>query len=754
MIKKITNKFKNAKKSKHSKKSKGSQGSKDPYADREARLYENPVPSRELILETITAFGKPCSFSRVNKLLKVKGKQEVAIERRLKAMVRDGQLEQDKRGNFLAISSAELIEGKVIGHADGFGFFQHNEGGRDYFIPPRQMRSLLHGDTAIMRKSGENSRGRMEVVLFKILERANTSVIGRVHMANKAAFIIPENKSLHQDILVEFDDLNGAEDGHIVIAEITQQPNRHHQPMGYVKTIVGEKMAPGMEVHVAVHAHGVPHEWSKGVESDIGSIPAEVTEADRAGRVDYRDMPLVTIDGADSKDFDDAVFCEPKDNGWRLVVAIADVSHYVQVDSEFDKDAQLRGTSVYFANQVIPMLPEALSNGICSLNPKTDRLCMVADMHLDADGELTHYEFHQGVMHSHARLTYHKVAQLLGMVGATDEEITDLSTEFADVLPSVHHLNNLYELRRKKRAARGAIDFETVETKILFNEAHGIEKIVPYERNDAHKIIEEFMILANVTAAKYLSKHKMPALYRVHADPPEEKLNDLRQFLKEISIDFPALDPKSSDYRKVMAAIEDRPDKNVIQTILLRSMSQAVYQTENEGHFGLALEHYAHFTSPIRRYPDLLVHRAIAHLIDKGKASNYAYSQEQVAEIGQHCCIAERRADDATRDAESWLKCEYMSDKVGGVFKGVVSGVTNFGLFIELNDIYVEGLLHISSLKKDYYKHDPVHHCLKGERGGKTYSLGQEIEILVAAVNIDERKIDFVLSDEQLSKDE
>lgn len=720
----------------------------DPYADREARLYENPIASRELILDTVRQYGKPCTYTKLCKLLKLKKQKGDALERRLNAMVRDGQLLQNRRGGFLPVDESELIRGRVIGHPDGFGFLQRDEGGRDYFIPPKQMRSLLHGDRVIMRKAGENSRGRMEVSLIEIIQRANQEVIGHIYEEDNIAYLIPENKNLHQDILIQQGQLNGASHGQIAIVDIVQQPNRHHQPIGSVKKVVGDKMAPGMEVHVAVHAHGVPYEWSAEVEKAIPSIPNDVHEDELGKRTDYRQLPLITIDGADSKDFDDAVFCEPTENGgWRLVVAIADVSNYVQTNSAFDNDAYDRGTSVYFANQVIPMLPEALSNGICSLNPNTDRLCMVAEIYLDKQGELTSYEFHQGVMHSHARLTYHKVAQLLGMVDATDKELADLSTEFANVLPNIHHLNNLYELRRKKRKARGAIDFETTETKILFDESQRIEKIVPYERNDAHKIIEEFMILANVVAAKYLTKHKMPALYRVHVDPPEDKLTPLREFLREVGISFPAADPTPADYQLVMEAIKERDDKHLIQTILLRSMSQAVYQPENDGHFGLALDNYAHFTSPIRRYPDLLVHRAIAHIVNGGTVDNYYYSSAKMAEIGQVCSVAERRADDATRDAESWLKCEYMTDKVGETFTGVISGVTNFGLFVELNDIYVEGLVHVTSLKKDYYRHDPVHHCLVGERTNETYRLADSIDVVVAAVNIDERKIDFTMQE-------
>ena len=471
---------------------------------------------------------------------------------------------------------------------------------------------------------------------------------------------------------------------------------------------------------------------------EAGALGAEVSDSDKQDRLDLRDKALVTIDGEDARDFDDAVYCEPNGNGWRLYVAIADVSHYVQQHSALDTEAALRGTSVYFPQRVVPMLPEAISNGLCSLNPDVDRLCMVCILDIDSSGQVRQSRFHEAVMRSQARLTYTEVAAAL-----IKREIA-ARKRLGQLLPHLERLHVLYKLLQKRRDKRGAIDFDTTETQILYGADRKIENIIPLERNDAHRLIEECMIAANIAAAEFLSRRSMPCLYRNHEPPSADKLDDLATFLNELGIKFPkrrSVTPKQMS--TLLRSIRGRTDEHLIQTVVLRSMSQAVYQPNNLGHFGLALETYAHFTSPIRRYPDLMVHRAIRHVLKGGKADDFPYTAQEVLSLGEHSSMAERRADDATRDAVEWLKCEYLLDKVGLEYDGIISGVASFGIFIELENIYVEGLAHVTSLSKDYYHFDPVAHKLTGERSGRIFQLGDRVRVCVSRVSLDERKIDF-----------
>ena len=502
-------------------------------------------------------------------------------------------------------------------------------------------------------------------------------------------------------------------------------------------------MAPGMEIDIAIRSHDLPYEWPDAVESEIASLTAQVPEAAKQGREDIRDLPLVTIDGEDARDFDDAVYCEPHGKGWRLIVAIADVSSYVLPDTSLEIEARLRGTSVYFPGKVIPMLPEMLSNGLCSINPNVDRLCLACELFITATGQVKDYRFFDAVMRSWARLTYTEVA------AAVVEKETKVRTHLKKVLPHLEDLHALYKALRVQRDKRGAIDFDTTETKIVFGRDRKIERIVPLERNDAHRMIEEFMVAATLAAAQYLLEHKIPALYRIHAGPTAAKLLDLRSFLSELGLSLGGGEqPEPKHYAKLLESVRSRPDARLIQTVMLRSLSQAVYSPDNTGHFGLAYEAYTHFTSPIRRFPDLLVHRAIRHILENKRASGFAHSHADMVNAGEHCSMTERRADEATRDAVDWLKCEYMQDKVGDVFDGLITGVTSFGLFVELRDVYVEGLLHISSLGKDYYHFDPLKHHLAGERTKIVYRLADTISVRVFRVDLDERKIDFELAED------
>jgi ribonuclease R len=711
----------------------------DPQFASERDKYERPVPSRELILRQLAERGSPAELADLYGVFDLREPQDQeALRKRLGAMIRDGQLVQNRTGAYGLTTRMDLVHGSVIGHRDGYGFLKPDDGADDVFLSPRQMRSLLHGDRALVRITGTDHKGRREGSLVDVLERRNTRVVGRYTEEHGIGLVMPDNARISQDILIPPADRAGARPGQIVTAEIVQAPDKRSQPIGRIVEVLGEHMAPGMEIDIAIRSHGLPHEWPAEVEREIAGFSEEVPEAQKRDRLDLRQMALVTIDGADARDFDDAVFAEPQGKGWRLWVAIADVSAYVKPGAALDQEAELRGTSVYFPGSVIPMLPEILSNGLCSLKPQVDRLCLVCEMQVSPQGQVSGARFHNAVMRSQARLTYDQVALMI-----TDEaEAGRLG--HAKLLPHLRNLQAVFQALFIARQRRGAIDFETVETKIQFGPDRKIEDVVPVMRNEAHRIIEECMIAANVQAAQFLADHKLTLLYRVHAGPEADRLEILRSFLKEIGLSLGGgASPEPQHYAKLLQGIKERPDARLIQTVLLRSLAQAVYTPENLGHFGLALECYAHFTSPIRRYPDLLVHRAIKHVLAQRDAGDFPYAHEKMQSLGIHCSATERRADEATRDAVSWLKCEFMTDHVGEEFDGLITGVTPFGLFVEIERVYAEGLVHVSSLPNDYYHHEPAHHRLRGERSGCAWHLADKIRVRVLRVNLDERKIDF-----------
>jgi ribonuclease R len=717
----------------------------DPNFEREAQKYENPIASRELILESVVEAGNPLEFEEIAKRLGITSEEQTeALRRRLRAMERDGQLLCNRRGAYLPVEQADLLRGRVIGHPDGFGFLVPDDQSDDLFLSPRQMRGVLHGDRVLGRVMGVDHRGRREGGIIEILERGSEQVVGRIRIEDGVGVVTPDNKRITHDILIPPDGLGAAGDDQIVVVRIRPQASRKARLRGEVVEVLGEHMAPGMEIDIAIRAHGLPFHWPDEVTAAADRFGADVPAAARKGRLDLRKKPLVTIDGEDARDFDDALYCEEMEGGWRLWVAIADVSHYVDRDGALDKEARNRGTSVYFPKQVIPMLPEVLSNGLCSLNPDVERLCMVCEMEIGKRGALRSFGFHEGVMRSHARLTYTQVAAML----VDGDEA--LRKQHAELLPHLERLHAVFKVLNAARNRRGAIDFDSTETRIEFGPERKIERIVPVERTDAHRLVEECMIAANVSAAKFLKKHKVPALYRIHDQPPTEKIDDLRDFLSGVGLTLAGGDePTPAHYAAVLRAAADRPDKQLIQTVVLRSLSQAVYGPGLSGHFGLALDDYAHFTSPIRRYPDLLVHRGIRHVLRTGKAAGFAYSHTEMETLGEHCSMAERRADDATRDAIAWLKAEYMEDKVGDVFDGVVSGVTGFGLFVEIVDVFIDGLVHVTSLDNDFYHFDPIRHRLTGERGGRTFRIGDRLKVQVTRVSLDDRKIDLRLVDEE-----
>ncbi|KAF0192646.1 MAG: ribonuclease R [Gammaproteobacteria bacterium] len=715
----------------------------DPHTDREARKYEHPIVSREYILEHLDAKGQPLTFDELAADFGISDERDQdALIRRLNAMERAGQVIRNRKNAFGPVAKMDLVSGRVIGHPDGYGFLVPDEVGDDLFLSARQMRAVLHADRAVARVIGVDRRGRREGAIVEVLERNNKRVVGRFHMEHGIGVVIPSNKRISQDIAVPADFRGGALDGQIVVVDIVEQPTKHAQPIGRMVEVLGDHMAPGMEIDVAIRAFELPNTWPDDVAQEAKQFPAEPAEDSKKGREDLRKLPLVTIDGEDARDFDDAVFCEPQGKGWRLLVAIADVSSYVKPGAALDREASLRGTSVYFPERVIPMLPAQLSNGLCSLNPSVDRLCMVCELRVSASGNVTDYRFFQGVMRSHARLTYTEMAAMV-----VDKDAALRSTHKL-LTPHLDELYALYQAFRLRREERGTIDFDTTETRIVFGEQRKIKRIEAVVRNDAHKIIEECMIAANVAAADFLLEHKMPALYRVHGGPNTDKLANLRELLGQLGLTLGgAHKPEPRHYAELLGMIRGRPDAHFIQTVLLRSLSQAVYSPENMGHFGLAYEAYAHFTSPIRRYPDLLVHRAIRQVLAGKKPDTFRYDHADMIAFGEHCSMTERRADDATRDAIDWLKCEYMMDKVGAIYDGIITSVTSFGFFVELDQIYVEGLVHVTALDNDYYHYDPVKHRMAGERTGSAYRLGDKVRVKVVRVDLDEKKIDFSLDE-------
>jgi len=720
----------------------------DPQAAAEAQKYDNPVPSREYILQCLEDHGKLLNREQLGEIFNLQEDPDLVegLRRRLRAMERDGQIIYTRRG-FAPVSKLDLIRGRVIGHPDGFGFLQSDEGGDDLFLSARQMSAVMHGDRVVAHIVGYNRRGKAEGSIVEVLEHANKQLVGRFYSESGACFLVADNKRISQDIIIPNDQTASASNGQFVVVEITQQPGKKRQAIGRVKEILGDHMAPGMEIDVAIRSHGLPSDWPASVSGEIAGLNPEVAESDKQERLDLRAMPLVTIDGEDARDFDDAVYCEPRKNGWRLIVAIADVSHYVSPGSELDIEAKDRGNSVYFPERVVPMLPEILSNGLCSLNPHVDRLCMVCEMNIDLEGNITRSRFHEAVMCSHARFTYNKVAAIL-----IDKDKT-LREEYAELVPHLENLYDLYKVFRQERTDRGAIDFETPETRIVFSSDRKIDEIVPVQRNEAHMLIEECMIAANVCSARFLLKNKIPGLFRVHDNPSSEKVGDLREFLGELGLQLKGGEvPDAIHYAELLEQAKGRVDFHLIQTVLLRSLKQAQYIPDNGGHFGLALEAYSHFTSPIRRYPDLLTHRAIRHMLRHKTIKNYPYNHEAMLQMGEHCSMTDRRADEATRDVVSWLKCEFMRDKVGDEFNGVISSVTSFGIFVELDAIYVEGLVHVTELDNDYYHFDASAHRLVGERTAQVFQLGDRVSIKVVRVDLDERKMDFTLLEHESLK--
>ena len=711
----------------------------DPQKEREAMFYEKPLPSRELILKVMADQGVPLSILKLNELLEIANDESEAFNKRIRAMERQGQIMRNRKDDFCISEKLNLIPGRIQGHADGFGFLIPDQGGDDIFLSSREMMQVLHNDRVMVQTIGQDRKGRPEGKVIEILERKNETLVGRVVQGQGVTIVAAEDKRINQDFLIPYHFDMDAKPGQIVVIEITAQPSFKSRPMGKVIQILGNYADSGMEIEIALRKHQLPYNFSQETIEIAESFSKKVTEKDFKGRIDVRDLSLITIDGETARDFDDAVYAESIDKNWRLVVAIADVSFYVQPDKILDKEAFERGNSVYFPRRVIPMLPEALSNGLCSLNPHVDRLCMICDMMIDQQGKVISYKFYPSVMESKSRMTYTDVSTLL------NETSPELTEKYKAIIPHIKNLESVYKILTKQRHARGAIEFASSETIMIFNDQGKIDRIEPVIRNEAHRIIEECMLAANVCAANFLIEHEHPALYRIHEGPTEERLENLRIFLAEFGFMLGGGDkPSIKDYATVIEKIKGRPDEHLLQTVLLRSMQQAVYSPDNIGHFGLAYEAYAHFTSPIRRYPDLLIHRAIKATLEKKKmpAANWHV-------LGQHCSMTERRADDATRDVSSWLKCYYMQDKIGEIYEGTVAGVTSFGLFVSIDGIYIEGLLHVTELGNDYFTYDKARHAMVGERSHAIYRLGDRLKVKLVRVDLELSKIDFSLESHQ-----
>src|SRR5262245_5291694 len=707
----------------------------DPHRDREAARYENPIASRELILQTLADDGVPLTDAELPQRLAIKPDEREAFERRLGAMEREAQILRNRKGAILVARKLHLVAGRVEGHPDGFGFVVPEEG-EDLYLGPHEMKKVLHGDRVMARASGVDQRGRTEAKIVEVIERVNARVVGRLRREHGILFVQPSERRISQNIHVAPEDAGGARAGQVVVAELTAQPDGHIEPIGRVVEILGEAADPGIEIEIALRKHDLPFKFSQAAEQLAAKYPEAPREGDLAGREDLRGIELVTIDGETARDFDDAVYCEKTRDGFRLVVAIADVSHYVRDGDALDKEARERGNSVYFPRRVIPMLPERLSNGLCSINPDVERLCMACDMAIGPKGQIARYRFYPAGMRSRARLTYTAVAAALASPQG------DAGRALKGLLPRLQLLDQLFKVLLRAREERGAIDFETIETQFVFDRDNRLLRIDRVERNDAHRIIEECMLAANVCSSDYLSSRGHPALYRVHEGPTPEKLKALREFLKGFGLQLAGGDkPSAKHYAKLLETVRKRPDVQLLQTVLLRSLQQAQYSPENVGHFGLAYEHYTHFTSPIRRYPDLLIHRAIKAVLGSGR-----YRPGDWAQLGAHCSQTERRADEATREVAAWLKCYYMRDRVGEEFEGSASAVTGFGIFVARDDFCVEGLVHISELGQDSSQSDAVRHQLVGDRTRKTFRLADRVRVKIARVDLETSRLDFLLA--------
>jgi ribonuclease R len=722
----------------------------------QANLNEQKHPAavieRQAIVEALTASGSPLTDAELAERLGVEEEGRSVLALALTELERDGRIVRNRAGLLLVTARADLLSGQVQGHREGSGLLVRDDRGPDLMLDDHEMSKVLHGDRVLARMTGSDRRGRPLGEIVEVIERRTNRLVGRLLNERGVTIVVPEDQRIQHDILVPPQAAAQARHGQVVVVEIIQQPQRYVQPIGRVVEVLGQIEDPGMEIEIAVRKFAVPHQFSDAAQQEAQALPAEVGASDRKGRVDLRDIALVTIDGEDARDFDDAVYCEPTGRkGWRLIVAIADVTHYVAPGSALDREAQTRSTSVYFPRRVIPMLPERLSNGLCSLNPTVERVAMVCDMMIGSKGAIKAYQFYPALMRSHARLTYTEAWEALAVPDSPAQR------RLQELLPHLRNLHRLYEVLAANRNQRGALELDTVETQIVCDADGRIERIIPRVRNDAHRLIEECMLAANVCAADFLRRGRQPGLYRVHEGPTPSKLDALRLSLRALGLQLDGGSaPEPAHYAKVLRAIRARPDAQLLQTMVLRSMQQAIYTPHNSGHFGLAYEAYAHFTSPIRRYPDLLVHRALKALLarrrfepvmygEDGAPADFGSSMACWEKLGLLCSANERRADEASRDVEAWLKSYYVRERTGETFSGSISAVVPFGVFVILDDLYVEGLVHVSELGSEYFHFNETLHELRGERTGLRFRLGDRLTVQVARVDLEARRIDFRL---------
>ncbi len=711
----------------------------DPRFRDESERYAKPIPSRELLLAKLAGAKKPLGFDAIATLLGIREPAErEALSKRLGAMARDGQLLVNRANEYCLIERLPVVVGTVSGHRDGFGFLAPDDGGDDLFLPYREMRMLFHGDRAAARVAGRDERGRPEGTIVEVLERRTRQVAGRFSLEGGVGFVVPDNRRISHRVVVPREAIGPARHGDLAVVEIVEQPSRDRDPVGRVLRVLPESGGADTAIELAIASHGLSHEFPPEAAAEARKFGREVPAQPAAEREDLRGLPLVTIDGEDARDFDDAVWAEENASGFRLIVAIADVSHYVRPGTALDAEARARATSVYFPNRVLPMLPEELSNHLCSLMPEVDRLCMVCDMQVARTGVVARSSFHSAVMRSTARLTYTRVAAFLsGSDPASRSELKRLA-------PVLDCLYRVYQALRKRREKRGALDFEAPEVKVLVDAGGKVTDIREYPRNDAHRMIEECMIAANVEAAGFLKKHRMPALFRIHGKPDEDRIEELKRFLSMRGVHLEiGGDLTPARLQKALAGITGRPDAGVLENAIIRSLPQALYQPMNIGHFGLALAEYAHFTSPIRRYPALLVHRGIRHALAGGSAESFTHSPREMETLGQECSLRERRADEAARSVVAWLKCEYMRPRIGEEFDAVATGVTDFGVFVQLKQMQIDGLVHVTALPGDYFHFHESDRTLVGERTKLRFSIGDEMRVRLVRVDSTERKIDF-----------
>ena len=703
---------------------------------------ESITPER--IKALLREAGRPVTRRRMSEQF---GLDHAASDRLVKPVLEQlmaaGEVVRNRRAAYGLAADMDLIRGRISAHADGFGFLIPDEGGDDLYLSPRQMRLVFHGDAVLAAVTGIDRRGRKEGGIVEVVERVHQQVVGRLLIESGVAMVVPDDPRLVHDVLIPLEQVGKATPGQIVVARIESPPTLERGPVGKIEIVLGQADEPGIATDVAIFSHALPYGFPEEVIAAADAFGDQIDAEIAAERQDLRDLPLVTIDGPDARDFDDAVYAERTENGFRLVVAIADVAEYVRVGATLDKEAQLRGTSVYFPDRVIPMLPEALSNGLCSLRPDEDRLCLICDMRLDEHGKVKSSRFREAVMRSHARLTYDQVKRM--MIDGDGP----LRERFAGTLENLDALFEVYRVLAKRRARRGALDFDSQEVQFQFDTDGRVFDIRLRTRHDAHRLIEECMILANVEAARFVGRSGLPMLYRVHEPPPSDKLEGLEAFVRAQGLKVSWKEtPEPSQFAALQAQVQGRENEHLVNAVLLRSMSLAVYQPENKGHFGLALSNYAHFTSPIRRYPDLLLHRAIKHQARKLERKQFAYSDARMLELGRHCSWTSRRADEASRDVDERLKCQFMQRHIGDQFDGIVTGVTSFGLFVEMVRFGISGLVHVTAMPNDYYTFDPVSHSLTGKRRGMQFRLADRVEVQVAAVNLEERKIDLRLAGE------